>query len=847
MTAARRLLPFTFGALLGTAGLWWWLVGSGASLYDGRWFTISALLLAFGLAESAQVHVEVRAQTLSLSMSELPLVLGLFLVGPVPLLLSRLAAAAAVAAYRRTTVPKAAFNLSLFAAETSALVVLWQRLGLADRRGLDVPWVAATLLVVTVTVLGVLYIVLAMWRLQGGVARREVGIMTATTAVSALLNASAALCILLIARADAHALPLVIVLMAVAVVAYYGYTRLIRRFRTLDGMSAFAKELSGALGSTTLRAEILAATRSMLNAGSAALVESGPTTARRTRALASGSEKDRGGEPLTSLLLSGDRPMREAPGLLDGPVQVVLATGQPQLLEAGGKSQAWLDQKGLRDAVLVPMFAGSEVVGVLAVADRLGETSSFTPDDVNLLHLAAAQISTALRHGRLVDQLRHDARHDGLTGLPNRFCFHEQLGQTLDTTRAGCAVLMLDLDGFKEINDTLGHASGDGLLREVAARLVSAAPEGSLVARLGGDEFAVLLTRDEGFDAESAATSLQAALARPLAVDGLDLQVRASLGLALSPEHGRDADLLLQHADMAMYRAKDRRLGWQLFDEDLDQTDPQRLSLLAHLDAAIDRQELLCHFQPQVDAATGELVGFEALVRWDHPVRGMVPPDEFIGLAERTGLIVLLTRSMLDLALTQCARWRETLPNLVMAVNLSPRTLLEPGLVEDVRASLVHHRLPSSALCLEITESSVMADPDRAITVLRELRSLGVRLSVDDFGTGYSSLAYLQQLPVHEVKVDKSFVLRLGHQAGSTAIVKAVIDLGHALELMVVAEGVEDLTALDGLRRLGADVVQGYLVSRPGPAEAFADLVARGAFPLPRAVDPLRGPLRVIR
>ncbi len=846
MTAGRRLLPFTIGALVAAVALWWLLLASGTPLGGGNVATVSALVLAFWLAESAQVHVEVRAQTLSLSMSELPLVLGLFVLGPLPLLLARLAAAGAVAAHRRTAAYKTAFNLSLFSAETTALIVLWNRWGLADRSGLDVPWVATAALVVSVTLLGVLWIVLAMWRLQGGVDRRQAGLMMLTTGISATLNASAALCILLVARSDATALPLVIVLMAVAVIAYYGYSRLIRRHRTLGEMASFSRDLSAALGSTSLRQEILQGTRLLLNAGTAVLVEVASTTAMRTRTSDAGSADDREEGELSVLLLAGDGPARGSPELGGGPVAQVLATGEPQLIEAGDRD-AWMDRHGLRDAVLLPLHAGEDVVGVLMVADRLGETSSFTRDDVGLLQLAAAQISTALRHGRLVDRLRHDARHDVLTGLSNRFFFHERLAEMLGVAGTSCAVLMLDLDGFKEINDTLGHASGDGLLREVGDRLRSAAPPGAMVARLGGDEFAVLLPRDDGFDAERAATGMQAALSRAMVVDGLDLQVRASLGLSLSPEHGRDADLLLQHADLAMYRAKDRRLGWQLFDEQLDQTDPQRLSLLAHLDTALEREELICHYQPQVDAVSGQLVGFEALVRWDHPVRGLVPPDEFIGLAERTGLIVPLTRCVLDLALDRCAVWRALVPDLVMAVNLSPRALLEPGLVQDVRAGLARHGLPSAALCLEVTESSVMADPERAIVVLRELRSLGVRLSVDDFGTGYSSLAYLQQLPVHEVKVDKSFVLRLGHQAGSSAIVQAVIDLGHALDLTVVAEGVEDVDALDALRALGCDVVQGFLVSRPGPPEAFTTLVDRGQFPLPRTAEPWRGPLRVIR
>ena len=386
-------------------------------------------------------------------------------------------------------------------------------------------------------------------------------------------------------------------------------------------------------------------------------------------------------------------------------------------------------------------------------------------------------------------------------------------------------MLLLDLDRFKEINDTLGHASGDLVLREVGVRLRAGLPDSHTVARLGGDEFAVLVPALPDWDAAVAVGRLvRATLGRPLPVEQLELEVTASMGIVLCPDHGSDPEPLLQRADVAMYQAKKGHTGMEVYAPERDQYSPRRLALVGALRSAIDQRDLTLLYQPKVELRSGRIVAAEALLRWHHPVHGQIPPDEFIPIAESTALIQPLGQLVLETALDQARCWQEAGSPLSLAVNLSVRNLLEPNLADRVAALIAKAGVPPATLTLEITESGVMTDPEAAIAMLRGLRHVGVRLSVDDFGTGYSSLSYLKRLPVDEVKLDRSFVLNMTGDVNDAAIDRSTIELAHNLGLQLVAEGVEDQETHELLTALGCDLAQGYHLARPMPADEVAGL-----------------------
>ena len=418
-------------------------------------------------------------------------------------------------------------------------------------------------------------------------------------------------------------------------------------------------------------------------------------------------------------------------------------------------------------------------------------------------------------------RLRHLALHDALTGLPNRTLFHERVERAIKGIRPdrSVAVLLVDLDRFKEVNDTLGHDHGDALLKVVAERLGGALRQGDTLARLGGDEFAVVLTDlpHRGAAAETA-SRLHDALRRPFDLRGVAVELDASVGVALCPEHGRDVTTLIQRADVAMYDAKNSQGRVETYAIERDPYSPARLSLLGELRRAIEGDELVLHYQPKVSLADDLVTGVEALVRWQHPDHGLLQPAQFVPLAERTGTIAHLTRWVLDAALRQCAEWRLAYPDLTVAVNLAAANVLDVGLPAMVQELLTEHGLPGDALECEVSETTVMSDPQRVTEVLAALRRLGVRLSLDDFGTGQASLAYLKQLPLDELKIDRTFVTTMADDDGDAVIVRSTIDLARNLGLEVVAEGVESESVLEALVDLRCNSAQGYFLSRPLPS-----------------------------
>ena len=442
-------------------------------------------------------------------------------------------------------------------------------------------------------------------------------------------------------------------------------------------------------------------------------------------------------------------------------------------------------------------------------------------------------------------RIKHQALTDALTGLPNRTLLYDRASQAMrqaDRELVPAALALIDLDRFKEVNDTLGHHYGDQLLLQVGQRLRAALRTVDTVARLGGDEFAILLPRIEtGEGAVTVAKKLLASLEEPFVLEGLSVDVEASIGVAVYPDHGTDPEELLQRADIAMYTAKETHAGFVLFDPRQDQHSPRRLALLGELRRALEQRQLLLHYQPKVDAHTGQLLGVEALVRWQHPEHGMVPPDEFIPLAERTGLIVPLTHYVLDEALRQGRQWSDAGHELSVAVNVSARRLLDLQFPDEVAALLDRHQVPAELLVIELTESTIMADPVHALDILTRLNTMGVQLSIDDFGTGYSSMAYLKHLPVHELKVDRSFVSQMLQSSSDAVIVHSTIDLGRNLGLRVVAEGVENALTLQQLDLLGCHAVQGYHISRPIAADDLTSWLEQQPATTGSPIAPLRG------
>ena len=429
-----------------------------------------------------------------------------------------------------------------------------------------------------------------------------------------------------------------------------------------------------------------------------------------------------------------------------------------------------------------------------------------------------AALAADLAVARAEADLRHQALHDNLTGLPNRVQLNARLDKIVGGSladEAPCALLLLDLNRFKDVNDTLGHQVGDNLLKQIGERLKCAARATDLVARLGGDEFAVLLPETDAPGALQVAQNLSRLLEAPFRLDTQSIDVDASIGIAVAPEHAQDADTLLRRADIAMYHAKRSGIGVAMYSPAEDQHRPDRLALLSELRLGIARDELLLHYQPKLDLRNGKLVGVEALVRWRHPHRGFLPPSEFIPLAEQSGLINPLSVWVLEAALRQQQVWHGIGLDIPVAVNLSRHMLQDSRLPATVAELLKRWDVPAVSLLLEITESSLMADPVQAGENLKQLRRLGVRMSIDDFGTGYSSLASLQDLSVDELKIDQSFVQGMATDPSSRSIVRAIIDLADALKVQVVAEGIEDRATWDVLVGLGCDVAQGYLLSPP--------------------------------
>jgi diguanylate cyclase (GGDEF)-like protein len=506
----------------------------------------------------------------------------------------------------------------------------------------------------------------------------------------------------------------------------------------------------------------------------------------------------------------------------------------------------WLDGVSLAHKAkdqMVPLLSAELFSSLLTVAatyvtHRLG-VAGFTLFGLVIIifqHLVGELLTSKRRS----DRLQRIATTDELTGLGNREEFHAVIGRRIVAARESdgrFAVLLMDLDRFKEINDTLGHHYGDVLLKELGPRLTAAIGEGGFVARLGGDEFGILLAEDTDDVAvlDVVMARMFKSVSEPFVIDELSLEVGASVGVARFPQDGEDSHALLRCADIAMYAAKETQTEYKIYTADQNQHSKRRLGVLSGIRHALLQNEIVVHYQPIIDLDEMRVRGAEGLVRWQHPEHGLIPPGAFVQTVEQTGLIGPLTRYVLERSIAECAAWRKDGREMSVAVNLSVRNLLDRDLPKEIERLLSTYGLPPEALQLEITESMIMSDPERALSTVSRLSGLGARLSVDDFGTGYSSLANLRKMPIDELKIDRSFVSPMMHNESDLIIVRSTINLGHDLGLNVIAEGVEDNSTLEQLAVFGCDLAQGYHVSKPMPADAFNNWLTDAApQPAPR-------------
>jgi diguanylate cyclase (GGDEF)-like protein len=827
--------------------IWRLLTGhspAGPATVHLAWWGIAVLTAA---SELPALHIQFRREAQAVSLSELALVPALFFADPTAILIGWSSGTIAVALWRRQTPLKLLFNLSLSLADAAVAILIFHTLH-AFHRDVDARgWLAALAATAAVSLLDTLAVLVVIRLVEGEVQRddvtQEAGRGLATTAITTTV----ALVAVHAVDGNPAAVVPVAVCLALLVLGYRTYGALAERHLTLERIHRVSRVLSGTPEIDELLTRMLHQTRDALLAEYVEVAFIAAST----------------DEPPLRVTLDpseGVRRSRLGTELAEHPVWLrVVVDGVPTVLVRGGRDgqhRSFLEARGLHDAVIVPLHGDAGIVGAVLAGNRLGEVRSFDEHDLRLLVTISEQAGAALHRGELADRLRHEAEHDALTELPNRMLLHRRLAEASTSVRSGTsrgfAVVVVNLADFRAVNEVLGHAIGDHVLHEIGQRLGAVGTPGDVVARLGGDEFALLLAGVHDPDtAMNLARRARGALERPIDVAGIDVEVGAWLGVAVAPLHGSDAETVLQNAESALTTARRDKVEVQLYTARADPpASPARLALLGELRQAIHSDQLAMFVQPQADAQTGSIVCVEALARWRHPVRGLVGPADFIPLAERTGLVRPLTSWMLARAVETCGAWRGAGPvgghALGIAVNLSPRSVLDPELPRVVEALLQVHGLPAEDLTLEITESSVLDDPRRTRDVLERLRTLGVRISIDDFGTGYSSMSYLRDLPVDEVKIDRTFVADLLRRPGDEAIVHAIVTLAANLGLETVAEGVEDAATWQRLADMGCTRIQGFHLARPMPHEDLPGWLGRApdrGVPTTSAViaRPLRG------
>jgi diguanylate cyclase (GGDEF)-like protein len=780
-----------------------------------------AIAIGWAVAEACVVHLEFRRSAHSFSLADIPFVFGLLFASGGDFLAGALIGAAFAYAIRRLPPIKLAFNLAQLALVVCVAVVVLRALAVPGDALEPATWIGLYVATLLTGALTIACIAGAIAITEGGMSLRTLGQMFAMDGVVTATNSSIAIAAAIVVATDPRAVPVLLV-PAVSVYALYrAYVSERQRHEQLEFLYEANRTLSRspevAEAIEGLLAKSLEAFRSEI--AEVVLFSADGTPLRTTYGPA--------GERAT--MVEADRDAAERLAALvdrESPVAALV----PPIEDA--RIRAFMEQRRLRHAMVALLPGEHRMIGTIMLANRFGIERGYGPEDMRLLEALANNASVALQYDRLEqaviklrtlqEQLHHQAYHDPLTDLPNRSLFMERLREELREAGGAIAVLFIDVDDFKVVNDSLGHAVGDALLVSVAGRLRHSVRPQDVVARLGGDEFAVMLpaVNDPEAQAKRVATRILEAFQAPVHAGSELLSVDLSVGITDSDRSG-GADELIRDADLAMYQAKSEGKGrFEVFEHRMAAAMLRRHDLKEDLSRAIAREEIVVEYQPIVSLETGRISAAEALVRWEHPGRGRIPPSEFVTLAEETGVIRSLGRHVLADACRQARRWGNGggAESLRMHVNVSVVELRDPELVPDIAAELRQSGLDPDQLVLEITETQLLGEGAASAARLDELRSLGVRIALDDFGTGYSSLSYLHSLPLDSLKIAKPFVDGLtggGREAGFIAM---IVDLARTLELEVIAEGIETAGQLAALRKLGAELGQGYFLGRPSVA-----------------------------
>jgi diguanylate cyclase (GGDEF)-like protein len=792
------------------------------------------LLLAVGFAVAGIVAIrfEISGEAHAATLSEVPLLIGLVFAGADRLLLAALVGSAGSALWRRRSPIKAAFNVATRMVEAVVAAACYHAVlgqaGALSARGWAAAFVALPSAVLASAIGVQIVIALSVGRFDRS-GLKSIALVLAGVAVVNVAVGRVAVAVLWV---DQAAVVPLLGVAGVLAVGYRAHSELRRRHSDLEQVYRFSSAIEGLVEPDEVIQAVLAEAKSLLRSRVAELTLRGPNGNLRYRLVSDRLVRTVEPEP--------EQAQQGATAL--GRIQVSGAAGDGGLSAAAGG-------RGLRNAVAAPVPVDDGVVGLLLVADRLADNSTFQAADQELLEALASHAAMALRSSQLLDRLRHEvaakdhqALHDALTGLGNRTLFAKKIETALSlrTGESVVAVMLMDLDRFKEVNDTLGHHTGDVVLQQIADQLIQAVGDDGSVARLGGDEFAFVILASSREHVATVARDVLAGGQASVVVGGLRLEVRASLGVALAPDHGSDRSTLLRRADIAMYHAKTNSTGIEVYQPGRDPHNTRRLVLTSEMHLALESSSLELHYQPKAEIFSGKVSGVEALLRWSHPLYGTIAPSEFIPMAEQTGLIRPLTLWALETALQQLASWQHEGLDLSLAVNLSARSVFDAELAEQLDRLLTRTHVAPASLTLEITESSIFGDRPQGHTVVDDLASLGVRLAIDDFGTGYSSFVRLGQLPVHEVKIDQSFVTDMLTNESHDAIVRSTIDLARNLKLRVVAEGVEDRATWIHLGELGCHAGQGFYLSEALPAEDLGHWLRRRQKLHLKVIEPLR-------